>query len=92
LCETLKRLDVNIKVTTIKEKFGGLRFYHNGVSHPESEMKSHMAMGAIQQAEEVSRSVCEECGDAAELQQRGWLRTLCGECSSEEKARRSRRT
>lgn len=88
LCETLERLDVNIKVSTVKEKYGGLRFYHDGVSHPEDEKKAYMAMGAIQQAEEMSFHVCEECGDSGEIRTSGWYRTLCDECWSEEKARR----
>lgn len=89
LSEMLTRRDVDITVHQSKEKFGGLRFYHGGVKSDE-ERDSYMAMGAIQQAEEMSFHVCEECGDSAELRDSGWFRTLCDECWSEEKARRRR--
>ncbi len=87
LCETLDRLEVDIKVTTIKEKFGGLRFYHSGIS-ADDDRRIYQASGAIKQAEQMSFHVCEECGAAAELRQSGWFRTLCYEHWSEEKARR----
>jgi len=91
VCEHLDRMDVEIRVTCIKEKFGGLRFYHGGVQ-AEEERDSYMAMGAIQQAEEMSFHVCEECGASAELRQSGWFRTLCDECWTEEQARRRERS
>ena len=87
LSEHLTRRDVDIEVHQVKEKFGGLRFYHGGVQ-AEEERDSYMAMGAVQQAEEMSFHVCEECGASAELQQSGWFRTLCDECWTEEKSRR----
>ena len=79
------------QICQVKEKFGGLRFYHGGVQ-AEEERDSHMAMGAIQQAEEMSFHVCEECGASAELRQSGWFRTLCDECWTEEQARRRERS
>lgn len=91
LSEHLTRRDVDVEVHQVKEKFGGLRFYHGGVQ-AEEERDSYMAMGAIQQAEEMSRHVCEDCGAPAELRDTGWYRTLCDECWSEEKARRRERS
>lgn len=82
LSETLTRLDVEIEVHQAKQKFGGLRFYHGGAKS-DDESDSYMAMGAIQQAEEMSFHVCEECGASAELRQQGWFRTLCDECWTE---------
>jgi len=87
LCEQLERIDIEIRVTQSKEKFGGLRFYHNGVQS-DDECDAYRAMGAIHQAEEMSFRVCENCGNTAELRREGWFRTLCEECWTEEKARR----
>lgn len=91
LSETLDKLDVELEAVQVKEKFGGLRFYHNGVSADE-ERKAYMAMGAIRHAENMSFHVCEECGASAELRTEGWYRTLCDECWSEDKSRRRDRT
>ena len=82
LCECLDRQDVDITVVQQKEKWGGLRFYHNGVSADE-ERESYMAMGAIRMAGDMSLHVCEECGDAGERRTSGWYRTLCDDCYAE---------
>jgi len=91
LSEVLTRREVDVEVHQVKEKFGGLRFYHGGVESDE-ERDAYMAMGAIRHAEEMSFHVCEDCGAAAELRQQGWFRTLCDECWTEEKARRRERS
>lgn len=55
----------------VKEKFGGLRFYHvNG---------DEFVMGAIALAEKMSYTICEECGAASKTRGGGWVRTLCDE-------------
>jgi len=87
LSETLDRRDVEIEVHQVKEKFGGLRFYHGGVKS-DDESESYTAIGAIQQAEEMSRYICESCGESAETRTEGWMRTLCDDCWTEEKSRR----
>jgi len=87
LSETLTRLDVEIEVHQVKQKHGGLRFYHNGVGS-DDEGDAYMAMGAIQHAQDMSFHVCEECGDSGEIRTSAWYRTLCDECWTEEKARR----
>ena len=79
LCEQLDNLDVEIAVVQQKEKFCGLRFYHNGVSGD----RAMEAMGAIRFAEKLSFQICEECGERGELQRDSWFRTLCEECYEE---------
>lgn len=76
-------------VLQIKEKFGGLRFY---VSLPEytDETAATQVWEIVQQAEEASLLVCEQCGEPAETKQlSGWLRTLCPQ-HREEAIRRRR--
>ena len=58
----------------IKEKYGGLRFYTNGVDPKASET----VFGSIGFAEALSYRICEECGKHAECRNDiGWIRTLC---------------
>ena len=60
-----------IEPLQIKEKYGTLRFY---VMQGSDEL-----FDAIAQAEEKSRTICEECGAPGELRDigGGWLRTVC---------------
>jgi hypothetical protein len=59
------------KVTQVKEKFGGLRFYVTGTSDKSWKL--------IHKAEEKSYSVCEVSGSEVEVGQwkLGWVQTLC---------------
>jgi hypothetical protein len=52
-----------------KEKFGGLRFYTNGVPEEVNDI--------ISKYTKLSVETCEECGEPGELRQGGWIRTLC---------------
>lgn len=89
LCESLQRRDVELTVVQVKEKFGGLRFYHDGIK-AEAERDSYMALGAIYNAQDMSKRVCEQCGNPAELRRDGgWLRARCDECHSEPDSRRA---
>lgn len=55
--------------TQVKEKFGTLRFYYTG---------GNDAIRAIVMfAEDLSATMCEECGAPAETRDDGWVRTLC---------------
>jgi hypothetical protein len=56
-------------VAQVKEKFGGLRFYMTKAT-PFME-------GAINMAENMSYSICEECGAPGERRNSGWIQTLC---------------
>ena len=59
------------KVTQLKEKFGGLRFYVTGTSKKNWEL--------IRNAEEKSYAVCEDTGSEVEVGtwNDGWVRTIC---------------
>jgi len=55
----------------IKEKFGTLRFYCEGVQEPEIS-------GMIDIVEIISGHTCELCGNPGKLRtDRSWIRTLC---------------
>jgi len=71
----LKALDLppNFKVTDIKEKYGGLRFYTNFSNDAVDDL--------IDQAESKSLDVCELCGEPGEVKAKGyWLSTRCAKC------------
>lgn len=66
-----KKGDWITKVTQIKEKFGGLRFYVTGTSDKNWAL--------IRNAEQKSYGVCEESGSEVEVGTwvQGWQQTLC---------------
>ncbi len=66
-----KKGDWITKVTQIKEKFGGLRFYVTGTSDKNWAL--------IRNAEHKSYGVCEETGSEVEVGtwNDGWIRTIC---------------
>jgi len=66
-----KKGDWITKVTQVKEKFGGLRFYVTGTSDKNWKL--------IHNAEQKSYGVCEETGSEVEVGtwNDGWVRTLC---------------
>lgn len=67
----MKKGDWITKVTQIKEKFGGLRFYVTGTSDKNWAL--------IRNAEQKSYAVCEESGSEVEVGTwiLGWVRTMC---------------
>lgn len=77
LCtKLLTEVKSNFKVTQIKEKFGGARFYYSGGITPYGEE-------LIRQFEVDMESVCEICGEPAELRTDGWWMALCDKCYKE---------
>ncbi len=60
----------------VKEKYGGLRFYIDGVDYRASET----VMGGIEFAEALSYRICESCGRKGEPNNKGLIRTLCSKC------------
>lgn len=63
------------RVTTVKEKFGGLRIY---VDHADPK-----TFDVIDEMENESLRTCEECGEAGETGGDGWIKTLCDTCRSQ---------
>ena len=72
LIDELITLGWDKKVTQVKEKFGGLRFYINGGSDEIYDK--------ITEAEKLSHETCELCGKKGELRTKiRWFTTLCDE-------------
>lgn len=61
-----------VEITQIKEKFGGLRFY--------IASGSEALHTAIDDAEDLSYTICEECGEPGTLRPGGWIYTACDKC------------
>lgn len=61
-----------IKVTQIKEKFGGLRFYTTG--------GNDRVHGMITMAESMSYKICEVCGQPGNTRNTGWIKVMCDPC------------
>ena len=53
----------------VKEKFGMLTIYQRG--------GDEYTNGVLRMAEEMSRHICEQCGDVGYPTKTGWIRTLC---------------
>jgi hypothetical protein len=69
-----------LEATQVKEKFGGLRFYHNN--------SNEKLDGMIMLAECMSYSICELCGstdDTVKQTEKGWIHTLCESCRNKQK-------
>jgi hypothetical protein len=74
------RLPPSVYVAQVKEKFGGLRFYADGVSEKMQEL--------IEEIEDTSLYTCEVCGNEGKVRNRnGRLKTLCDVCVGEEATR-----
>ena len=70
------------RISQIKEKFGGFRFYMTEISLKNvGEELSKEIYSLIAQAEEESYTVCEFCGVSGELRKDlPWKKTLCEKC------------
>ena len=70
LISKIKKIDKNIKVEQVKEKFGGLRFY---ISPAVKEV-----FDLISEYESKSYETCEFCGKKGKLRtDLPWYKTLC---------------
>lgn len=78
LCKDVKeqlikdKMLYSFRISQIKEKFGGLRFYFAGGSH---EMYA-----LIQKYEDISYKTCISCGRPAKYMTRGWISPYCELC------------
>ena len=73
LTEFIPLAPPDFKVLQIKEKFGGLRVYHN------SNINYDALHIAILKAEMDSYKSCDVCGNAGTLTRDGWWRVRCDE-------------
>ena len=70
LAEDITKIDPNVEISQIKEKFGTLRFY---ISYGSEEV-----FQLIEKAETESGYICETCGTKEGVTtEGGWLLTLC---------------
>ncbi len=76
LFDALSKYD-DIILAQVKEKFGGLRVYLDGV--PKDAVGEVYKL--IDNAEVKSYTVCEACGKNGTLYDDGWMITLCSECN-----------
>ena len=68
--------DDRIEAAQVKEKFGGLRFYTNGVPTKVGSLVDTL----IRKAEKESYETCERCGGEGKPNSCGWISTLCEKC------------
>jgi len=73
----INKINPDVTILQIKEKFGGLRFYVGAASKEIHEL--------IDKAEKKCWHTCEDCGITKDVTTGGssWLRTLCKDCHKE---------
>lgn len=74
LADALDKLPV---IRQVKEKFGSLRFYADGLSDEHENY--------VRFAEAMSGRTCEECGDRGKSRNDGWIAVLCDAHAGREK-------
>ena len=72
LSTKLKEAGFTGTVLQVKEKFGALRFYANGITNVHDKI--------IEKYEEKSMTTCEFCGEQGQLRGGGWIKCLCDDC------------
>lgn len=83
LDQNLSRIDPEYKVSQMKEKFGGLRYYCDSFERL-SDKDSERFRNLIRQAEDDSYKICEICGikdnTVSLVGANYWYRTRCAKC------------
>ena len=73
LVSDIEKIDPDISIAQVKEKFGGLRFYIVG----GDENVYRLINAAVQN----SLKICEQCGTKENVTTKGgWILTLCEKC------------
>jgi len=72
--------DETIVLHQVKQKFGGLRFYHGGIPDALPERQRQMIFGAITFAEQFADQLCELCGQPAVENSAPMSRARCADC------------
>lgn len=78
--------DETIVLHQVKQKFGGLRFYHGGLPDALSQRQRQMIFGAITFAEQFSDQICELCGQPAVENDAPMSRARCVDCRDARRA------
>lgn len=68
-CKIVPTACAQVVAVQVKEKFGTLRFYHNG--------GDDVIQACVDMAESMSSVTCEVCGSPGVSRSGGWIRTLC---------------
>lgn len=89
LDQRLLELYPDYKIAQVKEKFGTLRFYVEGIPYYE-EGTQELTEGTklIGEAEGKTMTTCENCGAPGVPRYGGWVKTLCDDCDKERTRRR----
>lgn len=85
LSEKLNVLPIAIRVAQTKEKYGGLRFYvdyYNDSYLFDGKSFVTIADELINEAEQKSFTICQDCGTGGRLYTDGWNMTLCENCAT----------
>ncbi|MFZ2539307.1 MAG: hypothetical protein WAX04_10450 [Oscillospiraceae bacterium] len=79
LCE--QNPELTFKATQVKEKFGGLRFYHQTNALKLSQSLDDAIDKLIDEAAASAAKTCEMCGCESEIRSiGGWYTTKCKPC------------
>ena len=82
LVDDIIKINPEIEVMQVKEKFGGLRFYTGGIDSDYADKIYDL----IEKADAESFKICENCGTREDVITKGdWLLTLCDNCRKERK-------
>jgi hypothetical protein len=78
LSKKITEIDPDVEAVQVKEKFGNLRFYIDGVKKENYEKVYDL----INEAEIKSSKTCEHCGTEENVSKtkNGWIKTLCKNC------------
>lgn len=83
LAEALISAGWNRKLDQVKEKFGGLRVYIDDDNRNILSIDQYnKLMDIIDDMEQRSYTICEDCGAPGTPRQTQWIRTLCDTCAS----------
>ncbi|MGZ5799950.1 MAG: hypothetical protein ACXWJZ_04890 [Burkholderiaceae bacterium] len=85
---TLNERDLqNFEIAQIKEKFGALRFYYEGL--PDDDLLLKQIRALVAEAEKKSRETCMACGQPAQLStEEATYSTYCPACLAKPMAQR----
>lgn len=85
----IDELNIDVKVSDVKEKFGGLRIYYyiKNLENTKNDVLYEDFDWFIESLEKESFETCEECGSkvAGMKDVNGWYKTWCNNCYTEYK-------
>lgn len=77
LSELSEEIQKEVRAGQVKQKFGALRFYMNGMKNVPED-KKELIYSLIEDAALASTSICEDCGAAGTMvNEKGFLHVAC---------------